>query len=128
MKRNMAMLTSAAVAALVAGAAARPSAASEPIPQAHSYADLLVPVPNAMERLAASDAAAGTIGEARVVPAQYYYYRRPVHRYRRIYRTRHIYRRHYYGGWAPPVYYYARPYYYGSPYYHHHHHHHHHHD
>ena len=68
MKRSSVMLAGAATAALAAGVAASPAMA-EPIPAAMSYADLLQPVPNAMERLAASDAnqAAG-----RVELAQYY--------------------------------------------------------
>jgi len=68
MKRTTAMLAGAATAALAVGVAVSPAIA-EPIPAATSYADLLQPVPNAMERLAASDASQAT---GRVELAQYY--------------------------------------------------------
>jgi hypothetical protein len=56
MKRSTAMLAGAATMALAAGAVASSPAMADPIPVATSYADLLNPVPNAMERLAADDA------------------------------------------------------------------------
>jgi hypothetical protein len=56
MKRSTAMLAGAATVALAAGAVASSPAMAEPIPAAASYADLLEPVPNAMERLAVADA------------------------------------------------------------------------
>ena len=101
----------AAVSALALPTLAPPATAATVAP-ARTYAQLLEPIPNAVERLKASD------GELAVqhylTPVQY------RHRYRRFWHGRWIY---YWGPWAaPPVYYGYR-----YPYYHHHHHHHHHH-
>ncbi len=56
MKRSTVMLSCAATAALAAGTTISSPAMADPIPAATSYADLLEPVPDAMERLAADDA------------------------------------------------------------------------
>lgn len=89
-----------AVGALVAGA---PGQAASPhaVLEAASYAELLRPIPNALETLKALDAP-----EARVQEAQYYpYYYPPPYWYHHHHHHHRYYQR----------------------YYHHHHHHHHHH-
>ena len=63
MKHKTIMLTSAAAIALVGVA---PVAMADPIPAAHSYADLLEPVPDAMARIHADD---DLMADARVIPA-----------------------------------------------------------
>jgi hypothetical protein len=77
MERNTAMLAGVAAAAISVGWV-EASAAAEPIPQAMSYADLLEPVPNAMERLAAADAT-DQVGEPHLIPAQYYHHHHHHH-------------------------------------------------
>ena len=61
------MLAGAGVIALGASLAFAPLAMADPIPVAQSYADLLVPVPDAMARLHADDA---IMADAHVIPAQ----------------------------------------------------------
>jgi len=67
MTRKTAMLAGAAAIVLGGGAVLAPVAMAEPIPAAHSYADLLEPVPDARARLHADDAMAAS--EAHVIPA-----------------------------------------------------------
>jgi hypothetical protein len=70
-------------AALPLGAAG--SAAAEPsIPTAHSYADLLQPIPNAVERLKASDAE-GVPGGAHLIKAQYHHHHHHHHHHSHYY-------------------------------------------
>ena len=91
----------------------RAAGQAAPVAPARTYAQLLEPIPNAVERLKASDNELAV--QHYLTPAQH------RHRYRRWWHGRWIY---YYGPWvAPPVYYGYRRY----PNYHHHHHHHHHH-
>ena len=78
--------------------------------QASSYADLLAPVPNAVEALKADDAARAQEAAAEVQLAQYYPYPYPPPYY--YYRHHHHHHHHRY--WRRS--------------YHHHHHHHHHHN
>lgn len=59
-----------AAAVLAAGAAATTPAAGDPIPAAASYADLLQPVPDAVNRLSADDSARQS-APARLFDAQY---------------------------------------------------------
>ena len=121
MKRSTAMLAGAATVALAAGALATSPAMADPIPLATSYADLLEPVPNAMERLASADA---NPPAAQMELAQWDNrgggnYHHHHHHHHHHYRNRAWYRSNGYswdgGRWVfRPV--------------HHHHHHHHHHD
>jgi len=60
-------LAGTAAIALGASLAFAPLAMADPIPVANSYADLLVPVPDAMARLHADDA---IMADAHVIPAQ----------------------------------------------------------
>ena len=69
MKRAHALLTGSAAIALAASAVGINPAMAEPIPAVSTYADLLEPVPDAMERLSADDARQAT---ARLIPTQYY--------------------------------------------------------
>ena len=93
------------------------------VPTAQSYAELLEPIPNAVERLKIADAQ-NAAAQPILIKAQYF----PHHHHhahviiRRYYRPHYSYRRNYYRyGYFPRVIPYV------SPYYHHHHHHHHHH-
>lgn len=96
-----------AVAGLAAAAPAHattsPAADPSQALQASSYADLLEPIPNAVEVLKADDRARADEEAAEFQLAQGYYYPYPNYRYSYPY----------YGGG-----------YYGRPYWHHHHHHH----
>ncbi|WP_428334055.1 hypothetical protein [Novosphingobium sp.] len=67
MNHKTRMLAGAAAIALGASLAFAPLAMADPIPVANSYADLLVPVPDAMARLHADDA---IMADAQVIPAQ----------------------------------------------------------
>ena len=98
-----------ALAVAAPGQAATPTL--DDVMQAESYADLLRPIPNARELLAASDAAETRAPE--LMEVQYYHHHHHHHHHHRYYRP-------YY-----PAYPVARGYY--RPRYHHHHHHHHHH-
>jgi hypothetical protein len=98
------------------------------VPRAQSFAELLEPIPNAVERLKIADAQ-DAAPQPGLVKAQYYVLRRYHRHYyhprviiRRYYVPYYRHRRHYYH------YGYVRPYFpYGYPYFYHHHHHHHHH-
>lgn len=114
-KMTMAAAMSAAVG-LPAGAA---TALERPVPPAATYADLLEPVPNAVERLKASDAEAAA--RPQVVQTQYYYHHHHHHhhhhqQYRRGYWWGG---RYYYNGWGPRY----RHYHHHHDHHHHHHHH-----
>jgi hypothetical protein len=61
------MLAGAAAIAIGSSLTVAPVAMADPIPQAQSYADLLVPVPDAMARLHADDE---IMADAHVIPAQ----------------------------------------------------------
>ncbi|MGH7025232.1 MAG: hypothetical protein ACREEB_16815 [Caulobacteraceae bacterium] len=115
MKRKTAIMMGAA-AALTAGPAlaAAPAIDQPAAPQASSYADLLQPIPNAVERLRIADAqAAGQ--PARLIEAQY---RNHHHHHHHHHHDRNWYLSHGYywfgGAWV------LRP----RPHHHHHHHHH----
>ena len=119
MDTKSAMLAGAAATVIAASAFIASPAAAEPIPPAASYADLLQPVPNAMERLQADDARQG---EARMIQAQYGngpYAHHHHHHHHHHYRSRRWYLNNGYvwsgGAWIV------------RPVAHHHHHHHHHH-
>src|SRR5580700_9342036 len=86
-----------------------PAAQAAPVAPARTYAQLLEPIPNAVDRLKASDNELTV--QHYLIPAQH------RHRYRRWWHGRWFY---YYGPWVapPPVYYYG--YRYGYPNYHHH--------
>ncbi len=55
MRLKNSLLVGAATAALLAGLGFASVAQAKPVPEAETYADLLEPVPNAAERLAADD-------------------------------------------------------------------------
>ncbi len=119
MKRTTAMLAGAATVALAAGAMTTSAAMADPIPVATSYADLLEPVPNAMERLAVADANAPA---AHMELAQWggpNFHHHHHHHHHAFRRDRRWYLANGYywagGGWRL------------RPVHHHHHHHHHHH-
>jgi hypothetical protein len=143
--RTVTLITAlAATPALGAHASPAPSTA---VPEANSYADLLQPIPNAVERLRAADAEE-MARPPRLIQAQYHHHH---HHHSHHHHHHHnswgsyysdpYYSNPYYSG----SYYYGTPNYYGSPYYqypnynsqgyyypqgrnyHHHHHHHHHH-
>ena len=92
-----------------AQAATGPAANGSEALQASSYADLLAPVPNAVEALKADDAARAQETAAEVQLAQYYPYPYPYYRYRhhhhhaysRRYRYHHHHHHHhgYWRGW-----------------------------
>ncbi len=119
----------AALAALPAAAAAAP-AAGPAVPVASSYAELLTPIPNAVERLARSDAEE-TMGAPELIEVQY------RHHHHHHHHNAWWYRRHHYvffnGAWIlrNPAWYRSNGYvfYNGGwvlrPRRHHHHHHHH---
>jgi hypothetical protein len=112
------MLAGAATVALAAGALATIPALADPIPVATSYADLLEPVPNAMERLAVADAnpPAAHLELAQYGGPNYHHHH---HHHHHHFRDRRWYLSNGYywagGGWRL------------RPVHHHHHHHHHHH-
>ena len=122
MKRSTAILAGAATVALAAGGMTASPAIADPIPVATSYADLLVPVPDAMERLAAADAnqPAAHLELAQWNGQQNGNYHHHHHHHHHVYRNRGWYRANGYswdgGRWVL------------RPRHHHHHHHHHHHD
>jgi hypothetical protein len=71
MNRKTATLLGAAAALAAGPGLAAPAAAEAPaVPVAASYAELLQPIPNAMERLKAADAQ-GELRPARLIDAQY---------------------------------------------------------
>lgn len=79
-----------ALGALVAGTqaqAAIPSPSSAQVLAASSYAELLQPIPNALETLNALDAPSGTVEDVQYYP--YYYAPRPQPYYRRFYHHHH---------------------------------------
>jgi hypothetical protein len=115
MNRKTATLMGAA-AALAAGPALAASAAQAPaVPVASSYAELLTPIPDAVERLKAAEAEAQA-QPPKLIEAQY---AQPHHHHHHHHHSRRWYRSHGYtwsgGAWvlAP------------APHHHHHHHHHH---
>ena len=119
MQRRTEIIIGAAATALTAASPmlATPATA-QPIPAAVSYADLLEPVPNAMERLTEADDAAR--GNAHLIPAQYQVDgpQRHDHHHHHHHHSRSWYRANGYvwngGTWVR------------RPIHHHHHHHHHH--
>jgi hypothetical protein len=141
--RTVTLITAlAATPALGAHASPAPSRA---VPEANSYADLLQPIPNAVERLRAADAEE-MARPPRLIQAQYHHHHHHHHSHHHhhnswgSYYSDPYYSNPYYSG----SYYYGTPNYYGSPYqypnynsrgyyypqrrnYHRHHHHHHHH-
>ncbi len=102
----------AAAAALTAGPAlATPAAQARAIPVAASYAELLTPIPNAVERLQLADA---EVQAPRLIEAQYmahHHHHHHHHHNRRWYRQNGYYWNN--GAWL------LRP----RPHHHHHHHH-----
>jgi hypothetical protein len=68
--------------------------------QAHSYADLLKPIPNATALLKVSDAAPartaepGTDPQVRITPVQWWYYRRPRHHHHHPHHHHHHHHHH----------------------------------
>lgn len=115
MDRKTALILGAAAALTAAPALAAPHAERSAVPVAASYAELLTPVPNALERLKASDAEA-MAQQPQLIEAQYY--QRPVaHHHHHHHHNRRWYMRNGYvwsnGGWI------LRP----RPHHHHHHHH-----
>jgi hypothetical protein len=121
----MGAITSLAAAGAVSATAA--PANVEPVSQANSYAELLDPIPNAVERLAMVNSQVDRDG-ARLIEAQYYPDGQVAHHHhhhhnnyvapRENYYGRPVYHRHYYRHYhrRPVVVYHQR---------HHHHHHHH---
>ena len=75
-----------------ANAAVQNPATDSPLPAAASYAELLAPVGNAPELLAADDAARAQQGEARVQLAQYHHHHH--HNTRIIIKRRHHHHHH----------------------------------
>ena len=67
MTRKTLMLAGAGAVALAGGAVLAPMAMADPIPAAHSYAELLEPVPDAMARIHADNAMAAN--SPQVIPA-----------------------------------------------------------
>jgi hypothetical protein len=127
MKSRIAMLAGVAAAALASSAAIASPAAADPIPHAESYADLLEPVPDAMQRLQVHDELVGAPA-AQVQTVQYW--RDGRDRYDRGDRDRGRYEHHHHHhssrwyrshgyGWSNGGWYQGRP-----RYEHHHHHHH----
>jgi len=117
MDSKTAMMVGAAAALAAGPALAAPSAAEAPARLvAASYADLLQPIPNAVERLKMADAEAA--GSARLIPAQWFG-RSHHHHHHHHHHSSWWYRRNGYywsgRGWL------FRP----VPHHHHHHHHHH---
>ena len=98
---NSTKFTLLAAASALAMPTMAPAAQAASAAPARSYAQLLEPIPNAVERLKASDNELAV--RAYLTPAQHY-----RHRYRRWWHGHWVF---YYGPWiAPPVYYgYATP-------------------
>ncbi|HEY1878498.1 MAG TPA: hypothetical protein VGG68_01050 [Caulobacteraceae bacterium] len=113
MNRKTAMLMGAAAALTAGPALAQPAQApAEPaVPAASSYADLLQPIPNAVERLEIADMQEEAAPVPRLIQAQYY---QQQHHHHHHHHNRQWYSSHGYvylnGAWV------LRP--------HHHHHHH----
>lgn len=135
-------LITALAATPALGAHAAP-AQSTGVPEANSYADLLEPIPNAVERLRTSDAAE-MARPPRLIQAQY---REHHHHHHHDHHHHNSWGSYYVDPYYSGSYYYGTPYYNNSPYYqypysnqgydyrqdryyrqHHHHHHHHHHN
>jgi len=105
-----------AISSLVALPTLAGAAATEPpIPPAHSYADLLDPIPNAVERLRLADAQEAA-AQPRLIEAQYWRHHHHHHHHNH-YRSRSWYLRHGYYWWGGSWMFGHRPY------FHHHHHH-----
>jgi hypothetical protein len=105
-KTVVGLLGGASALAFIAGAQGAVAEPADAMQPARSYAELLNPIPNAVERLQADNQR-----EASVELAQYFYYGAPYHHHHHHHHHHH----RYYYGYLP------------NPYYHHHHHHHHHH-
>jgi hypothetical protein len=91
MDKNTPLRVAAAISAIVALPAAAAEPSSTPaMPQAHSYAELLDPIPNAVERLRLADAQEEP--RARLIEAQYYPAPADHHHHHHHWRHR---RRHY---------------------------------
>jgi len=109
------LFAGAATTALLAGLGFASVAEARPVPEADTYADLLEPVPEAADRLAADDAQRG----AQPVEMAQVYIGVPHHHHHHHHHHSNWYRAHGYywngGGWIV------------RPRYHHHHHRHHHH-
>jgi hypothetical protein len=121
MDGKTAKIIGVAAATLAAGPALAQSGASQeaPVPAASSYAELLQPIPNALERLKLADAQ--DEAQARLIPVQYYGYQyQNDHHHHHHHHSRRWYLSRgymwYLGRWVTRDYYNA----------HHHHHHHHH--
>ncbi|HEX4198149.1 MAG TPA: hypothetical protein VHZ26_11970 [Caulobacteraceae bacterium] len=114
-RKTVTMIGAAAALAAGPGLAGPANAAPPAVPVATSYAELLQPIPNAVERLKASDAEAAS-RPARLIDAQYGPFNRHHHHHHHHHHDRGWYLRngyYWYGGaWT------LRP-------RHHHHHHHH---
>jgi hypothetical protein len=125
MERKTSLLVGAAAAAIAAG----PALAAEPaVPPATSYAELLQPIPNAVERLKAADAQADSQARpAGLIDVQYHHHH---NNYNNGYNNHHHHHHHnrwwyrhngylWFGNaWVTRDYY--------NSHHHHHHHHHHH--
>jgi hypothetical protein len=117
-RRSTAKIVGAAAALVTGPAVAATPPQAQPVPVARSYAELLQPIGNPVERLAAADAQAP---EPRLLEAQYVAYHHHHHHHHHHWRhSRAWYLRNGYywnnGGWML------------RPRRHHHHHHHHHHN
>jgi hypothetical protein len=86
-----------AITSLAAAGAMGAQAAPQPVERAHSYAELLEPIPNAVERLALVNSASQPDG-ARLIEAQYYpdgpMAHHHHHHHRRHWRRRHYHHHH----------------------------------
>jgi hypothetical protein len=141
--RTFGLITALATAPAI-GAVASPGP-STAMPEAKSYADLLEPIPNAVERLKAADAEE-MARPARLIQAQYHDHHHHNHHDHHHHHHHNSWGSYYADPYYSGSYYYGTPYYYNSPYYqypyynqgyyyprgryynrHHHHHHHHHH-
>ena len=113
---NKTMNVVGAAAVIAAGVAAATPASADPIPPAASYADLLQPVPDAVDRLTDADAARDA-APAQLFEAQYYGGGQAYHHHHHHHHTRRWYSQHgyYWNGRAWVL----------RPVRHHHHHHHH---
>ncbi len=114
MDRKTATLLGAAAALTAAPALAASAAPAPAVPVAASYAELLAPIPNAVERLKLADAEAQA-QQPKLIEAQYYAHH---HHHHNHHHNRRWYLRNgynwYNGGWV------LRP----RPHHHHHHHNH----
>ena len=118
MRLKNSLLVGAATTALLAGLGFASVSQAKPVPEAETYADLLEPVPNAAERLAADDVQRDSARPVEM--AQVYLGVGPVAHH-------HHHHHHHHGSW-----YRSHGYYWNGgawmmhPRHHHHHHHHHH--